>query len=120
MLRKVFLLVVLICLGTVFIAAAADVTFTGKIEEVAMKTVLTPLGGSEKILTIKLDTEPHLEFLVTAGDAIKIGLITSRPSTVLLPSQVKGIGWKVRLTCEKRTTFGGEPTYPVKKLKILD
>ena len=118
--KKVILFVVLICLGTVFSAAAADVTFKGKIEEIAMKTMLTPLGGSEKMVILKLDTEPDLEFLVTASDAVKIGLITSRPSIVLRPSQVKGVGWKVILTCTKRSTFGGEPTYPVKKLKILD
>ena len=120
MLKKVILLAVLICLSTVFAAAAANMTFTGKIVEIAMKTVLTPMGGSGKMVILKLDTEPSLEFQIRASDAKRIGLITSQSSAILLPNQVKGVGWKVTLTCDKKTAFGGVPTYLVTKLVKLD
>ncbi|MFZ5453703.1 MAG: hypothetical protein ACOZF2_17750 [Thermodesulfobacteriota bacterium] len=123
MLKKVILLMVLLCLGVAFSAVAGDkgLTFTGKIEEIAMKTVLTPLGGSEKILTLKLDSKPKLDFRMPAKDAARYGLIdTPKPSAILLPGQVKGVGWKVKLTCDKESSFGGEPAYQVTKLEKLD
>ncbi|MDD2902698.1 MAG: hypothetical protein PHU44_09730 [Syntrophales bacterium] len=116
--KKIILLAVLVCMGTVVSAAAQDSvqTFTGKIEEIAMKTMLSPMGGSEKMVTLKLNTHPKLEFRMRASDATMIGLITSQSSAILMPNQVKGVGWKVTLTCEKKTTFGGEPVYLVTKL----
>jgi hypothetical protein len=122
MLKKVILLLVLICAVTVFSTAAqTTLLFVGKIEEISLKTNMKPLGGSEKILVIKLDTKPKLDFRMTARDATRYKLIdTAQPSAVLTPGQVNGVGWKVRLTCNKQEILGGEPHYQVIKLERLD
>jgi hypothetical protein len=123
MLKKVILLLALICAVMVLAAAAQDrgLTFVGKIEEIALKTNMTPLGAREKILALKLDTKPKLDFRMTARDATRYKLIdASRPSAVLTPGQVNGVGWKVRLTCNKITVLGGTPYYMVVKLEKLD
>ena len=53
-------------------------------------------------------------------NAARFGLIdTDQPSAVITPGKVKGLGWKVRLTCDKKSTLG-EPTYMVTNLERLD
>jgi len=102
--------------------AAQDtgLTFVGIIEEIATKTTLTGMGSTEKYLAIKLDSKPKLDFRITAMDAARFGLIdTAQPSAVLTPGKIKGLGWKIRLTCDKRTTLG-EPMYMVTNLERLD
>jgi hypothetical protein len=125
MLKKVLFLGVLICLVPVLAGAASErgLTFVGKIEEIAIKSTISPvgMGPGEKSLVIKLDSKPKIDFRITNKDAARYGLIdTSRTSAVLLPGQVKGVGWKVRLTCNKEERLGGEPTYLVTKLERLD
>jgi hypothetical protein len=123
MLKKVILLVVLICAVPVLAAAAQSkgLTFVGKIDEIAAKTQMTAIGATERFLTIKLDSKPKLDFRITARDAARFGLTdTSQPSAVLTPGQVNGVGWKVRLTCDKHEQFGGDPIYRVIKLEKLD
>jgi len=121
--KKVILLLVLICVAPVVAGAASEggLTFLGNIEEVSSKTQMTPMGATEKFLVIKLDSKPKIDFRITAGDAARFGLIdTTQPSAVLRPGQVKGIGWKVRLTCNKQERFAGGPIYMVVKLERLD
>jgi len=92
----------------------------GKIEEIATKTTMSPVGGMEKYLAIKLDSKPKLDFRVTYRDASSFGLIdTDHPSAVLVPGKIKGLGWKVRLTCDKKTTMS-DPIYMVTNLERLD
>jgi len=122
MLKKIFPLVLLLVGLSAISAAARDtgLTFTGKIEEIAIKTSVGPLGGMEKNLAIKLDTKPKLDIRVSTRDAHRFGLIdTDQPSMVMTPGKIKGLGWKVRLTCDKKTTMS-EPFYVVTKLERLD
>jgi hypothetical protein len=121
-LKKIIPLIILFMAVTVIAAGAQEkATFTGKIEEIAIKTTMTPVGAMEKSLVIKLDSQPKKDIRTTAADAARFGLIdTDQPGSVLKPGQVKGVGWKVRLTCEKKSTFGGEPTYQVINLEKLD
>ncbi len=95
-------------------------TFVGKIEEIAIKSVISPTGPMEKYLSIKLDSKPRLDFRVTSRDAVSFHLIdTAQPAAVLSPGKLKGQGWKVRLTCDKKTTMG-DPFYLVTNLERLD
>jgi hypothetical protein len=121
--KRVILLLVLICVAPVVAGAASEkgLTFVGNIEEISSKTQMSGIGAMERFLTIKLDSKPKLDFRITAGDAASFGLIdTAQPSAVLRPGQVKGVGWKVRLTCNKQEKFGGDPIYMVVKLERLD
>ena len=122
MLKKIFpLLLFLVALTALAAAAQESVTFVGKIDEIAIKTTMTPVGGMEKHLVIKLDNKPKLDIRTTPQDAARYGLIdTDQPSAVLTPGKIKGVGWKVRLTCDKKSSFGGEPVYLVTKLERLD
>ncbi|MBI4642504.1 MAG: hypothetical protein HY790_01190 [Deltaproteobacteria bacterium] len=123
MLKKIFPIVLLLLFAFTALAGAAQdtgLTFVGKIEEIAIKTSMGPMGGMEKNLAIKLDSKPKLDIRVTTRDASRFGLIdTDQPSAVLTPGKIKGLGWKVRLTCDKKTTMS-EPFYMVTNLERLD
>ena len=123
MLKKVIILLVLALLPAVTVLAASEqttgLTFVGKIEEIASKTVMGTLG-TERFLTIKLDSKPKLDFRITAMNAARFGLIdTDQPSAVITPGKVKGLGWKVRLTCDRKTSLG-DPVYMVTNVERLD
>jgi hypothetical protein len=121
--KKVIFLFLLICLVPVLAWAGSEkgLTYVGKIEEIATKTNMTPMGTREKVLVIKLDSKPKLNFRMAARDAARFGLIdNAQLKAVLTPGQVKGVGWKVRLTCDKEEQWGGEPIYQVVKLEKLD
>jgi hypothetical protein len=127
MLKKVILLIV--ALGVVAMLAGTvpaaleqttGLTFVGKIEEISIKTTMTPVGGMEKFLAIKLDSKPKMDFRVPIKDAAHYGLIdTDHLSAVLTPGKIKGLGWKVRLTCNKQSTMN-DPNYLVTNLQRLD
>jgi hypothetical protein len=127
MLKKVILFILSLCMvtmlaGTVLAALeqTSGLTFVGKIEELAIKTTMTPVGGMEKFLAIKLDSKPKMDFRVSLKDAASYGLIDrDHLSTVLTPDKIKGLGWKVRLTCDKKSTMS-DPNYLVTNLKRLD
>jgi hypothetical protein len=122
MLKKIFPLVLLLAALAVSADAASDtgLTFVGRIEEIAMKTSVGPVGSMEKSLSIKLDSKPKLDFRVNLKDAPRFGLMeTDQPSAVPTPGKIKGQGWKVRLTCDKKTSMS-EPIYLVTKLERLD
>lgn len=121
--KRVIPLLLLLWLVMVGAGAAQDkgLTYVGKIEEVATKTQMTAVGATDRFLTIKLDKHPGTEFRITTQDAANFGLIdTAKPSAVLRPGQVKGMGWKVRLTCDRITAFGRDPVLQVIKLEKLD
>jgi hypothetical protein len=126
MLKKIILFVLMLSVPAMVLAASDQSTgliFVGKIEEIAIKSAISPvdMGPVERSLAIKLDSKPNLDIRLSAKDAARYGLIdTARPSMVLTPSQVKGVGWKVRLTCDRKTVFGGEPIYMVVKLEKLN
>jgi hypothetical protein len=122
MLKKFFPILLLLFAFADLSMAAQDtgLTFVGKIEEISMKTSMGPMGGMEKNLAIKLDSKPKLDFRMTAMDASRFGLIdTDQPSAVLTPGKIKGLGWKVRVTCDKKATMG-DPYYLVTNLEKLD
>ena len=123
MLKKVIIFLMLLSIPGMVLAASEQttgLTFVGKIEEIASKTTTGPVGAMDRYLAIKLDSKPKLDFRVTNMDAASFGLIdTAQPSAVLTPGKIKGLGWKVRLTCDKKTTMN-EPFYLVTKLERLD
>lgn len=121
--KKIILLLVLLWPLTVPAAAqqSTGLIFEGKIEEIASKTALTVAGATEKYLALKLDSKPKLDIRITARDAARFGLIdTAEPPAVIPPGRIKGLGWKVKLTCDKKPVFGGEPIYLVTNLERLD
>lgn len=123
MTKNIILFLILLSLPVMALAGTEQttgLTYIGKIEEIAVKSVISPTGPMEKYVSIKLDSKPKLDFRVTAKDAVTFHLIaTDQPSAVLAPGKLKGQGWKVRLTCEKKTTMG-EPFYLVTNLERLD
>ncbi len=122
MMKKIILLLLLLWPLTVPALAQQNtgLIFVGKIEEIASKTTMT-VGATEKYLALKLDSKPKLDIRITARVAAKFGLIdTAEPPAVIPPSRVKGLGWKVKLTCDKIVSFGGEPIYLVTNLERLD
>jgi len=123
MLKKVILFFIVLSIPMMGLAAAektTGLTFVGKIEEIAIKNVISPTGPMEKYLSIKLDSKPKLDFQVTAAEASRYGLIdTDHASAILTPSKIKGLGWKVRLTCDKKFKITGE-TYIVTNVERLD
>lgn len=125
MTKKIILFLILLALPVMALAGTEQTTgliYLGKIEEIAVKSVISPvgMGSSQKYLSIKLDSNPKMDFRVTAADAVRFHLLdTDQPSAVMAPGRLKGQGWKVRLTCEKKTT-AGEPFYLVIRLDRLD
>jgi len=125
MTKKLILFLILAALPVMVLAGTEQTTgliYIGKIEEIAVKSVISPTGPmqKEKYVSIKLDSNPKMDFRVTAKDAVRFHLLdTDQPSAVLAPGKLKGQGWKVRLTCEKKTTMG-EPFYLVTSLDRLD
>ena len=99
-------------------AKSPIITFTGKIQEIRSATALD-IGKADKFITIKLDTELKAEFRLSHEDAVRYGLIDpAGPSQVLTTRRSKGLGWKVRLTCDNDPQ--GSLTAPVYKVKSLE
>jgi hypothetical protein len=102
-------------------AAGADVTFTGKIQEIRQAIPLDR-GKTEKFFTLKLDSRPNSEFQLSADDAARYGLIDPAGlSQVVTPKHNKGLGWTVKVTCDKE--YKGPvnaPVYQVKSLERID
>lgn len=123
MTKRIILFLILLSLPVMALAGpdqTTGLTFVGKIEEIAVKSVISPTGPMEKYLSIKLDSKPKFDFRVSSKDAVSFHLLdTNQPSAVLAPGKLKGQGWKVRLTCEKKTTTR-DPFYLVTNLERLD
>jgi hypothetical protein len=100
--------------------ASAIAIFTGKIQDIRKATTLDP-GKRGTFYTIKLANEPRTEFRLSDDDAVHYGLVAAAgPSMVVTPKMKKGLGWKVRLTCDNPTGSLSAPVYRVRSLERLD
>jgi len=65
-----------------------------------------------------LDEYPRAQFRLTLDDAVRYGLIEKAgPTGVVTPKMSKGIGWKVKLTCDPN--YAGDPKSPTYKVTSL-
>jgi hypothetical protein len=99
----------------------ATKTFTGKITEIAMGTELDILK-SAKFYIVRLEEYPKIQFRLSLEDAERYGLVArGGPTGVVTPKMSKGIGWRVKLTCDPY--YAGDiksPTYRVTALQKLE
>ncbi len=96
------------------VAGQTTKTFTGKIVEIAKGTELD-IAKTEVFYTVKLEEHPKFKFRLTPEDAVKFGIIDKTgPTGVVTPKMSKGLGWKVKLTCNASST--GELKAPVYKV----
>jgi len=105
--------------GPVF--GQATKTFTGKISEIAKGSELD-IAKRDIFYTLRLAEHPGILFRLTPEEAVRSGVIEATGNTVVLtPRMSKGLGWKVKLTCEARYTGGAEfPTYRVLAVERLE
>jgi hypothetical protein len=114
---------VLCVLMLAFLAAGADgqttVYFDGKITEIS-KAVPMGLGQTGTFYILRLDSKPGMEFRLSRDKALKYGLIEAGAGELLGPKQLKGLGWKVKLTCTKEMKpFSGASIYQVEAVQRL-
>ena len=114
------LILLLVDLGPIF--GQASKIFTGKIAEIAKGTELD-LNKKDTFYIVRLDEYANIQFRLTADDAVRYGLIEKAgPTGVVTPKMSKGIGWRVKLTCNP--SYAGDlktPTYRVTSLvKLAD
>jgi len=99
----------------------ATKTFTGKIAEIAMGAELD-VGRYAKYYIVRLGEYPKIQFRLTPEDAEKYGLVArGGPTAVVIPKMSKGIGWRVKLTCDPY--YAGDiknPTYRVTALEKME
>ena len=105
--------------GPVF--GQATRTFTGKIIEIARGTELD-VDRHGNFYILHLEEYPETSFRLSPEDAVRFEVIDPTGTTGLLtPKKSKGLGWKVKLTCEAKTYGGSEsPTYRVITLERLE
>jgi hypothetical protein len=102
------LVLLLVDLGPIL--GQASKVFTGKISEIA-KGMELDLNKHGTFYIVRLDEYPKLQFRLSQDDARRYGLIAKGgPASVLTPRMTKGIGWKVKLTCDPN--YLGEPKAP--------
>ena len=95
----------------------ATKTFTGKITEIARGTQLD-VGKKDTFYILRLEDYPNIEFRLASEDAVKFGVIEAAgPMEVVTPKKSKGLGWKVKLTCDANKT--GPLKSPVYKVISL-
>jgi len=122
--RKAKLIMVLTLLmlltGVLPVWTQANKVFTGKITEIATGTELN-VGRKETFYIVRLDEYVNLQFRLTPEDAGRYGLVEKAgPTGVLTPRMSKGIGWKVKLTCDPKYIGSLKtPTYRVLSLTRL-
>jgi hypothetical protein len=94
--------------------------FSGKISEIARGTELD-IAKKGTFYVLRLKEHPSIEFRLSTGDAVKFGVIEAAGSTgVMTPKQTKGLGWKVKLTCDgKNLGLVKAPVYQVVSLQRL-
>ena len=93
-------------------------TFTGKITEIAKGSELD-LNKRDIFYIVKLEEYPKIRFRLIPEDAVKFGVIDkSGPTGVVTPKMSKGMGWKVKLTCN--STNLGDSKVLVYKVTALD
>ncbi len=92
--------------------------FTGKITSISKGSEMEP-GRNESFYVVKLDSKPNAEFRLSPEQAVKYGVVAAAGnSAVVTPKDSKGLGWKVRLTCQGRPE--GSLTAPVYQVKSLE
>ena len=118
---------VLLGLGLVLVIAWAGAAhgqaskpFTGKITEIARGTQLD-IGKKDTFYILRLDDYPKIEFRLAPEDAVRFGVIEAAgPTAVVTPKKSKGLGWRVKLTCDaKRSGSVKAPVYKVISLERL-
>ena len=96
-------------------------TFTGKIAEIAMGSELD-VAKYAKYYIVRLEEYPQTQFRFTFDDAERYGLVARGGlRDVVTPRMSKGIGWRVKLTCNP--LYAGDiknPTYLVTALEKLE
>ena len=101
--------------------AQATKTFTGKIAEIAMGAELD-VAKYARYYIVRLKEYPNIQFRFTPEDAERYGLVArGGPTAVVIPRMSKGIGWRVKLTCNP--LYAGDiknPTYLVTGLEKLE
>jgi hypothetical protein len=98
----------------------AGKVFTGKIQEIAKGTELKD-GKRDTYFILRIDDYPNIEFRLTSEDAVRFGVVEAAGLTgVATPKMSKGLGWKVKLTCDSNKTGSlTSPTYKVISLERL-
>lgn len=113
------LVLLLVDLGPIF--GQASKIFTGKITEIAKGTELD-INKTDTFYILRLDEHANIQFRLTSEDAVKYGLIEKAgPTGIVTPKMSKGVGWKVKLTCNP--SYAGNlknPTYRVTSLVKLE
>ncbi len=103
------------------VAGQTTKTFTGKIIEIAKGTELD-IAKTEVFYLVRLEEHPKIKFRLTPEDAVKFGVIDQAgPTGVVTPKMSKGLGWKVKLTCNANK-FGelNAPVYKVISVERLE
>ena len=103
------------------VSGQATKTFTGKISEIAKGTELD-IAKTDVFYTLRLEEYPKIRFRLTPQDAVRFGVVDATgTSGVLTPKKSKGLGWKVKITCDPNKTGPLDaPSYKVISLKRLD
>ncbi|MDO9531210.1 MAG: hypothetical protein Q7O12_03655 [Deltaproteobacteria bacterium] len=95
----------------------ATKSFTGKITEIARGTQLD-VGKSGTFYMVRLEEYPNIEFRLASEDAVRFGVVAAGgPAQVVTSKMSKGLGWKVKLTCDTHKT--GSLKNPVYKVISL-
>ena len=112
------LVLLLVDLGPIF--GQASKTFTGTITEIARGMELN-IAKHGTFYILRLDEYTREQFRISSEDAVRYGLIEGAGLTgVVTPKMSKGIGWRVKLTCDPK--YAGDhknPTYLVTSLVKL-
>lgn len=117
---KIFLgLALVFLLGVVGpVSGQATKTFTGKITEIAKGTELD-IAKTDIFYTLRLEEFPKTHFRISPQDAVRFGVVdASGTSGILTPNKSKGLGWKVKITCDANKT--GPPDAPSFKVISLE
>jgi hypothetical protein len=109
------LVLLLVDLGPIF--GQAGKTFIGKISEIAKGSELD-INKRDTFYILRLDEYPKIKFRLTPEDAVRFGVIeTGGTSGVITPRMSKGLGWKVKLTCDPNKL--GDLNAPIYKVTGL-
>ena len=103
------------------VAGQATKIFTGKISEIAKGSELD-IAKTDVFYTLRLEEYPKIRFRLTPQDAVRFGVVDATgTSGVLTPKKSKGLGWKVKITCDANKTGPLDaPSYKVTSVERLD
>jgi hypothetical protein len=101
--------------------AQATKSFSGKITQIAKGTQLD-VGKQGTFYMVRLEEHPSIEFRLASEDAVRFGVVAAGgPAQVATSKMSKGLGWKVKLTCDAHKTGSlKNPVYKVMSLERLD